>query len=150
MINYYIHKIQCYFLAKKCCFFRTYHLRNSSNYTDISVPIFQAQLLELLSTLVLNVELLWTTLNQDPKWAWLTLNWMIWRRFWLCTNSSHIFTNTEFSVGDHPFKTSANFFMIFYPYPPTFGSFLLLSVCKFGKFLTPPSLKHADVLNGLK
>ena len=30
------------------------------------------------------------------------------------------------------------FFMIFDPYPPTVGSFLLLSVGKFGKFLTPP------------
>ena len=38
--------------------------------------------------------------------------------------------------------------MIFDPYPPAFGSFLLLSVGKFGKFLTPPSLKNADDLNG--
>ena len=38
--------------------------------------------------------------------------------------------------------------MIFDPYPPTVCSFLLLSVGKFGKFLTPPPLRHADVLNG--
>ena len=46
---------------------------------------------------------------------------------------------------DHPFKTSANFHK-FGPYPPTVGSFLVLSVGKFGKFLTPPSLIHANVL----
>ena len=40
------------------------------------------------------------------------------------------------------------FFMIFDPYPPTVGSFLLLSIGKFGQFLTPPPLKNADVLNG--
>ena len=34
------------------------------------------------------------------------------------------------------------------PSPPTVGSFLVLSVGKFGKFLTPPPLEHADVLNG--
>ena len=34
------------------------------------------------------------------------------------------------------------------PSPPTVGSFLVLSVGKFGKFLTPPPLRHADVLNG--
>ena len=39
-------------------------------------------------------------------------------------------------------------FTIFDPYPPTVGSFLVLSVGKFGKFLTPPPLRHADVLNG--
>ena len=39
-------------------------------------------------------------------------------------------------------------FMIFYPYPPPVGSFLLLSVSKIGKFLTPPPLKNADILNG--
>ena len=37
---------------------------------------------------------------------------------------------------------------IFDPYPPTVGSFLVLSVGKFGKFLTPPPQEHADVLNG--
>ena len=37
---------------------------------------------------------------------------------------------------------------IFDPYPPTVGSFLVLSVGKYGKFLTPPPLEHADVLNG--
>ena len=36
----------------------------------------------------------------------------------------------------------------FDPYLPTVGSFLVLSVGKFGKFLTPPPLEHADVLNG--
>ena len=37
--------------------------------------------------------------------------------------------------------------MIFDPYPPTVGSFLLLSYGKFGKFLTPAPLRDADVLN---
>ena len=37
---------------------------------------------------------------------------------------------------------------LFDPYPPTVGSFIVLSVGKFGKFLTPPPLRHADVLNG--
>ena len=37
---------------------------------------------------------------------------------------------------------------IFDPYPPTVGSFLVLSVGKFVQFLTPPPLWHADVLNG--
>ena len=33
--------------------------------------------------------------------------------------------------------------------PPSAGIFLLLSIGKFGKFLTPsPPLKHADILNG--
>ena len=32
--------------------------------------------------------------------------------------------------------------------PPTVCSFLVLSVGKFGKFLTPPPLRHDDVLNG--
>ena len=40
------------------------------------------------------------------------------------------------------------FFTIFYHYAPTFGSFLILSVGKFGKFLIPLPLKNADVLNG--
>ena len=40
------------------------------------------------------------------------------------------------------------FFTIFDPYPPTVGSFLLLFVGKFGKILTPPPLKNANVLNG--
>ena len=40
------------------------------------------------------------------------------------------------------------FFTIFDPYPPTLGSFLLLSVGKFGTFLIPPPLRNADVLNG--
>ena len=31
---------------------------------------------------------------------------------------------------------------------PTIGSFLLLSICKFGKLLAPLSLKNADILNG--
>ena len=38
--------------------------------------------------------------------------------------------------------------MIFDPYPPTVGSFILLSVSKSGKFLIPPPLNNADVLNG--
>ena len=42
----------------------------------------------------------------------------------------------------------AKFSQIFDPYPPTVGNFLVLSVGKFGKFLTPPPLGHADVLNG--
>ena len=37
-------------------------------------------------------------------------------------------------------------FKKFDPYPPTVGSFLVLSVGKFGKFLTPPPLEYADVL----
>ena len=37
-------------------------------------------------------------------------------------------------------------FTILDPYPLPFGSFLLLSVGKFGKFLTPPP-KNANVLN---
>ena len=41
---------------------------------------------------------------------------------------------------DHQFKTSANFHD-FLPLPSPFGSFLLLSVVKFGHFLTPPPLK---------
>ena len=36
----------------------------------------------------------------------------------------------------------------FDPHPPTVACFLVLSVGKFGKFLTPPPLEHADVLNG--
>ena len=31
---------------------------------------------------------------------------------------------------------------------PHVGSFLVLSIVKFGEFLTPPPLKHADILNG--
>ena len=38
--------------------------------------------------------------------------------------------------------------MIFDPYTPSVGSFLLLSIGKFGQFLTLPPLKNADVLNG--
>ena len=38
--------------------------------------------------------------------------------------------------------------MIFEPYPPPVGSFLLLSVGKFGQFFTHPPLKNADILNG--
>ena len=37
---------------------------------------------------------------------------------------------------------------IFLPLPPPVGSFLLLSVGKFGQFLTPPPIRNADVLNG--
>ena len=40
------------------------------------------------------------------------------------------------------------FSQIFDPYPPTVGSFLVLSIGKFGQFFTPPPLKHANVLNG--
>ena len=40
------------------------------------------------------------------------------------------------------------FFTIFYPYSPPVGSFLLLSIGKFGQFFTPLPLKNADVLNG--
>ena len=39
-------------------------------------------------------------------------------------------------------------FTIFYPYSPTVGSNLILSVGKFGQFLNPPPLRSADVLNG--
>ena len=39
------------------------------------------------------------------------------------------------------------FLHFFDPYPPTVGSFLVLSVGKFRKFLTPPPLEHADLLN---
>ena len=42
---------------------------------------------------------------------------------------------------DHPFKTSANF----HDFLPLVGSFLVLSVDKFGKFLALPTLKHANV-----
>ena len=35
-----------------------------------------------------------------------------------------------------------------YLFRETVGSFLILSVGKFGIFLTPPPLRHADVLNG--
>ena len=49
---------------------------------------------------------------------------------------------SSISIRDHPFKT------IFDPYPPSVGSFLLLSVGKFGQFFTPPPLRCADVLNG--
>ena len=48
-------------------------------------------------------------------------------------------------VSDHPFKTSAN--LPDFLTPPV-GSFLLLSVHKFDKFLTSPPLTNADVLNG--
>ena len=41
---------------------------------------------------------------------------------------------------DHRFKTSSNFHN-FYPYTPPVGSFLLLSVGKFGQFVTPPPKK---------
>ena len=40
------------------------------------------------------------------------------------------------------------FSQIFDPNPSTVGSSLVLSVGKFGQFLTPPPLKHADILNG--
>ena len=43
-------------------------------------------------------------------------------------------------IRDHSFKTSANFHD-FWPLPPSVGSFLVLSVGKFGKFLTPPPPK---------
>ena len=36
----------------------------------------------------------------------------------------------------------------FWSLPPPVGSFLLLSIGQFCKFLTPPPLKNADVLNG--
>ena len=49
---------------------------------------------------------------------------------------------------DHPFKTSANFHTFLTPTPIPSAVFLVLSVGKFGKFLTPPLLEHADVLNG--
>ena len=45
-------------------------------------------------------------------------------------------------------KDVGKFSRFFDTYPFTVGSFLLLSVGKFGKFLTPPFLKNADVLNG--
>ena len=49
---------------------------------------------------------------------------------------------------DHPFQTLAIFYTSLTPYPPTVGTFLVLSVGKFGKFLTPSPLEHADILNG--
>ena len=49
---------------------------------------------------------------------------------------------------DHPFKTSANIYTFLTPTPLQSAVFLVLSVGKFGKFLTPPPLEHADVLNG--
>ena len=48
---------------------------------------------------------------------------------------------------DHPFMTSANFYD-FWSLPPPAGIFLLLSISKFGKFLTPLPLKNVDVING--
>ena len=45
-----------------------------------------------------------------------------------------------FLVLDYPFKTSARFHN-FEPYPPIVYIFLLLSVGKFGQFLTPPPKK---------
>ena len=58
-----------------------------------------------------------------------------------------LLTRLYYILRDHPFQTSANFHD-FWPLPPSVGSFLLLSVGKFGQFLTPPSLRNADVLNG--
>ena len=46
--------------------------------------------------------------------------------------------NIRITHRDHPFKTSANFSRFLTP--TTVGSFLLLSVGKFGKILTPPPL----------
>ena len=43
-------------------------------------------------------------------------------------------------------QDGGKFSQILDPYPPTVGSFLVLSVGKFGKFLTAPPLRHADVL----
>ena len=50
-------------------------------------------------------------------------------------------------LGDHPLKTSAKFHD-FWPIPFSVGRFLLLSVGKFGQFLTTSPLRNADVLNG--
>ena len=53
--------------------------------------------------------------------------------------SKLLFTRTIHSNSerDQPFKTSTNFHD-FCPLPSSVGSFLLLSVGKFGQFLTPP------------
>ena len=48
------------------------------------------------------------------------------------------FISFKIQVRGHPFKTSANFHD-FWPLPPPIGSFLQLSIGKFGKFLNPPS-----------
>ena len=60
----------------------------------------------------------------------LSIRLIFWH-FWQCA---------ELSVWDHPFKTSANFHD-FWLLPPTVGSFLLLSIGKFGQFLTSPPPK---------
>jgi hypothetical protein len=67
--------------------------------------------------------------------------------------SAELFGQTStvrFGPNDRTFfcRTQNFFFTIFDPYPPTVRSFLLLSIGKFGKFLTPPPLRNADVLNG--
>ena len=49
---------------------------------------------------------------------------------------------------DHPFNTSANFSQFLTPTSQPLTVFSLLSVGKFGKFLTPSPLKNANVLNG--
>ena len=51
----------------------------------------------------------------------------------------------RFHNRDHPFRTSTNF-RDFWPLPPSVSIYLLLSVGKFGKRLTPPPLRK--VLNG--
>ena len=67
----------------------------------------------------------------------------------VCYKMHHcwVFHVTSELLRDHPLDVG-RFFTIFDPYPPTVGSFLLLSVGKFGKFLTPSPLSNADVLNG--
>ena len=65
----------------------------------------------------------------------------------LFRSDSAIYVLPMNTVRDHPFETSANFHD-FWPLPSSVGSFLLLFIGKYGKFLTPPPLKNADVLNG--
>ena len=53
-----------------------------------------------------------------------------------------------FGLGTIHLRRRQFFHAVFDPYPSAVGSFLLLSVGKFLKFLTPSPLKNADVLNG--
>ena len=71
-------------------------------------------------------------------------------RNWLQAFVWVVHVHVEFTpneVRDYPLRRR-QIFKIFDPYPPPVGSFLLLSIGKFGQFLTPPPLKNADVLNG--
>ena len=67
----------------------------------------------------------------------------VWRRL-LSSRQFHVFGHYIRWLWDHPFKTLANFSRFLTPTPYR-RQFFLLSIRKFGKFLTPPPpLKHAD------